>query len=141
MKVIAKKKKGLEWLYAIVAIVCFVMLFAMLATNSEPLLVILFLIVGIFSAYIFITHVRTPNDLISVDEATGQIYLHSDDFTVFASNLADISYSRATARSIKYKWGTLIIETGIEKFEIQYVADVENVAKELTRIMYLHKNK
>ena len=34
-----------------------------------------------------------------------------------------------------------IIETGIEKFEYQYVADVESVSKELTRIMYLHKNK
>ncbi len=141
MKVIAKKKKGLEWIYGIIAGVCLVMLLLMLSTNSEPLLAILFLVVGIFSVYIFITHVRTPNDLISVDEATGQIYLHPDNFTVFASNLVDVSYNRATARSIKYKWGTLIIETGIERFEFQYVADVENVAKELTRIMYLHKNK
>ena len=141
MKVIAKRKEGLDWLYAIVGIICAILFVLCLKTTNEPFPALLLLVVSIFSIYTFISYKNMPKDIISVDEMTGQIYLHPDDITVFASNLVDISYDKARSRSIQYRWGTLILETGIEKFEYKYVADVENVAKELTRIMYLHKNR
>lgn len=141
MKVIAKRKEGLDWLYAILGLICAILFVLCLLETNEPFPALLLLIVSVFGIYTFISHKNMPKDIVSVDEATGQIYLHPDDFTVFASNLVDVSYDKARSRSIQYKWGILIIETGIEKFEYQYVADVENVAKELTRIMYLHKNK
>ena len=141
MTVIAKRKEGLDWLYGIIGMICLFLFIIMLITDSEPILAIFLLIVGVASTYLFITHKKTPKDMISVDESTGEIYLHIDKLSISVTDVVDISYDKARARGIQYEWGTLIIETGIEKFEYQYVADVESVSKELTRIMYLHKNK
>lgn len=141
MRVIAKRKKGLDWLYGIFMIMFAAMFFVCVFTSENSLPAIFMLVTSVILGIVFFNYIRTPKDIISADDGTGIIYLHSDNVTVNASSLIDISYKNARAKGIRYKWGTIIIETPNESYSFNYVADCEAVAKELTRIMYLHKNK
>ncbi|MBQ9978459.1 MAG: hypothetical protein IJP20_01545 [Clostridia bacterium] len=140
MRVIAKKKKGVAWIYGILSALG-LLAFLISLGEEEPLFTVFGILICTLGLVIFAQNVRMPDEIISVNEETGQIYLHPEDVSVFAASVSDISYRKGRLRSGSFKWGTIIIETPNESYSFNYVADCEVVAKELTRIMYLHKNK
>ena len=141
MKVIAKRKKGLGWLWGICFLV-FAILFIICAIyDTNPIAVIFTLPMTIMFGILFFNYQKTTEDIISVDEVTGIIFLHREQITINASSLVDVSYFQSRYRGISFAWGTIKLETKDEKYSCGYIADVERVSKELTRIMYLHKNK
>lgn len=141
MKVIAKRKKGLGWLWGICSLV-FALVFLICAIcDTNPVAAIFSLPMTIMFGILFFNYQKTTEDVISVDEATGVIFLHCEQVTINASSLVDVSYFQSRYRGISFAWGTIKLETKDQKYSCGYIADVEKVSKELTRIMYLHKNK
>ncbi|MBQ8260413.1 MAG: hypothetical protein IJY97_12715 [Clostridia bacterium] len=59
--------------------------------------------------------------------------------TLDPKDIVDVSYRRARGRGITYHWGEITIITHLESFKFDYVADCEDVSKELTRMMYESK--
>lgn len=133
--VIAKKKEGILLLYFFVA---FAGLFLIAIGIAESVLLI---ILGIFMAaiagYTIVRYLRTPHTIITVDNK-GILHLPKD-VTLDPKDIIDVSYRRARGKSVTYEWGEVIIITHLESFRFDYVADCEDVSKELTRMMYESK--
>ncbi len=53
--------------------------------------------------------------------------------------LCDVSYKRARAKGIQYRWGKIILETRFGTYKFDFVSDCEEVSKHLTRLMYAAK--
>ena len=140
MRVIAKKKKGIAWIYGFISAIGLVA-FLISIGEENPIFTLFGIAMCILGLVIFVQNVRMPNDLISVNDETGQIYLHPDDVSVFAASVSDVSYRNGRLRYGLFKWGTVIIQTPNEEYAFHYVAECETVAKDLLRHVYKHKNK
>ena len=142
MKVIAKKKKGLIWFYAcsvIIGLMSFIL--ALSTDNFDAIYVLIGLFLLVFGLVLSIQYFNLPRELISVDESTGQIYLHPEDVTVSPWSIVDISYRKGRLRYAYFRWGILVITTPNEVYEYHSVDHCEQVAKDLLKIVYSHRNK
>lgn len=90
-------------------------------------------LITVFSGYIFIRGLLVPKDIISIDE-NGMLILHFCNKTISPDELTDISY-RDYSRYAVYP-GRLEITTEKDVYKCSFVADVEKVSKELTRLMH-----
>jgi hypothetical protein len=99
-------------------------------------IVALVLIVG--SAVIVTQYLRTPNNPILYNESEKAIYVGNTK--IYLNEIEDLSYVRAAARGIQYKWGTVKIKTKDSKYVVRYIADCEDVCKRLTHLKYTSGN-
>ena len=140
MMVVAKKKGGLLLLYGIILLFGLVIIVAAFTKKFEAhyLISILFaiVIIALFS-YNIVKYLRVPNEIITVDNK-GILHLPKN-LTLDPKDIVDVSYRRARGRGITYHWGEITIITHLESFKFDYVADCEDVSKELTRMMYESK--
>lgn len=52
------------------------------------------------------------------------------------ADIIDVSYKRATAKGIQYKWGTVKITSTKGEFKFRYLENCEDVAKTLLKLIY-----
>lgn len=52
------------------------------------------------------------------------------------SDIKDVSYRRASARCIQYKWGTVKIFSTKGEFRFRYLENCEEVAKTILKLVY-----
>lgn len=138
MKVVACKKKGVGVMYFICAFLGVIFLiFGLTTVNVPP--IIFGAIITLVCSYVFLQYLFTPECIIAIDEEND---LHlPKGVKVNIKDVLDVSYKRASGRGIQYKWGTVILTTGLNTYEYDYIADCENVAKMLTDLMYKAKYK
>ncbi len=150
MRTIGYKKKGLLGLYiftTIISVVVILMGISMFASYTRKipaviLPVLLLLVMGvvilIISLRIVNTYKKTPDECIRIiNEEEVEIV---NNVTLNIKEITDISYRRASAKGIQYKWGDIIIKTKDNTYKVRYVSECEEVSKELTKLMYISKN-
>lgn len=93
-------------------------------------------LITVFSGYVFIRGLLVPKEIISIDE-NGMLILHSCKTTISPSELTDISYRDYSRYAVTPGILEITTEKGI--YKCSFVADVEKVSKELTRLMYEHR--
>ncbi len=150
MRTIGYKKKGLLGLYiftTIISVVVILMGISMFASYTRKipaviLPVLLLLVMGvvilIISLRIVNTYKKTPDECIRIiNEEEVEIV---NNVTLNIKEITDISYRRASAKGIQYKWGDITIKTKDNAYKVRYVSECEEVSKELTKLMYISKN-
>ncbi len=132
MKVIAHRKGGIFALYLFTLILGIVLMF--LDGEAYVIMKLCGLAVIAISLYILIGYLRTPKEPIKlIGDDTLQL---PGDLQIPVSKIVDVSYFRASARGIQYRWGSVTIATGMGTCKVKYVADCEAVAKRITQLMY-----
>ena len=140
MNVIAKKSEGLGLLYSFTALLGLVLIGIGVfyeKTSTSLLTAVFGIVVLAISVYQVVAFCRTPAEIVTVDN-TGLLHL-PNDVTLNPADLIDVSYKRARGKGIQYKWGKIILSTHIDTYKFNFVADCEQTAKELTRMMYESK--
>ncbi len=150
MRTIGYKKKGLLGLYlftTIISVVIILIGISMFASYTRKipaviLPVLLLLVMGvvilIISLRIVNTYKKTPDECIRIiNEEEVEIV---NNVTLNIKEITDISYRRASAKGIQYKWGDITIKTKDNAYKVRYVSECEEVSKELTKLMYISKN-
>ncbi len=148
MKVIGKKSHG-DFIIAIVlsAIVLplFVLLSALAITSTMEGNQNLILITGgLFTVFCIIYVVTTairPKELIKYDNDHFYFIYRTKTITIPMSSIVGITPRIAQARGLRYTFGKIIIRTSNGRYAIDGVADVENVAIEMTFIKEEHKSR
>lgn len=136
MEVIAYRKKGIWLMYAFTFLLglCFLLIPA--DNFIEILFSALFSLTFItVSLIVLIMYFSTPQEAIFYNEYEQAIYLKKG-VKMQLSEIEDLSYRRASARGIQYKWGTIIIRTQHKKYKIMFIAQCEDVCKTLTKLKY-----
>ena len=93
---------------------------------------------ALISIVILVRYIILPKEIILVDK-NNQLHLPKG-ISLNPKDIVDVSYRRASARSIQYKWGSVTIETRDSKYKFGYVADCEFVAKNIYDLMYKSKS-
>lgn len=135
MDIIARKRGGVGFMYLVCALVGLILTASAFIDMGEMLpLLILGIPLTVISTYIFISYLALPYNVITLDK-DNKLHLPKG-VTLVLTDLLDVSYVRASARSIQYKWGSLLLTAKQGKFKYGYIADCEEVAKRLTDMMY-----
>ena len=93
----------------------------------------------IVSGVLSVQYLILPSDIIALSEDNSLILPKGEVIPMEAVN--DVSYRRAHGRGIQYRWGSITLATRYGVYKIGFVADCEDVAKTLTRMMYAAKHK
>ena len=135
MNVIAHKKSGVGIMYLVCVLLGFILIGIGIATGGEGLLLaVAGLAISGISGFIFVQYILLPYDVISIDQEDN---LHLPKGTIVnIKDVLDVSYRRASARSIQYKWGSVTLKTRLGDFKYGYISDCEEVSKQLTDMMY-----
>lgn len=136
MEVIARKKTGVGIMY-LVCTFFGLTIFGMGISDEIIIVGLLGLVLSIISGYIFFDYVSLPYDVIKVD-TEGNLHLPKS-IVIPLRDITDISYRRASAKGIQYKWGSVTMRTHLEKFKYGYIRNCEDVAKQLTEMMHRAK--
>ena len=143
MEIIAQKKKGIWLLYVFTLLLSlFMPIIIAIIPRGNVLFVILlpiWLIFSTISIVILVQYTHTPKNAILYNESEKAIYLN-DNLKIHLNEIEDLSYVRAAARGIQYKWGTVKIKTKDSKYVVRYIADCEDVCKRLTHLKYTSGN-
>ena len=132
-KTIAYKKHSAGIVYIILAIIGIACtLYGIMGADSP------FVIVGIITAacgiILSLQYLSTPSQIIILGE--NDTLILPDGVTLPLSEVTDVSYRRASARGIQYRWGSVKLSTHSNTYKFGFVAECEDVAKELTHLMY-----
>lgn len=134
--IIAKRKNEVLPLYILTAVIG--VAFITLSFFTEIVYVILGIVLLAISAYLLFVFFRTPSVIITLDDE-GALHL-PNDVTLLPSEIGDVSYRRASAKGIQYKWGSVTLETYSGRYKFSFVAECEDVAKNLLELKYNGKN-
>ena len=108
-------------------VLCFGLWEGSAALTLVPLLVI------IICGYRAVTYITLPNILITYED--NSIILPKNQ-VIPLKDILDVSYVRAHSRNGQYRYGTVTVETHLERFTVRLVSECEEVSKELTHLMY-----
>ena len=133
MNVLAKRKPLIWILYLLVLLACG----WVLITSKETLTFLLLLLMVALAGFILVQYFITPKVMISVD-SNEALHLHNGT-VIQATDIVDVSYKRASARTIQYKWGKVILTTVQGSYTFRYVEDCEEVSKKILDIKYKNK--
>ena len=135
---IAYKKQSAGILYIVLTLVGLGVLVAGCAAHYVTAILMGALIVilcGVFA----VQFLSLPTDIIVLSD-DGTLILPKQE-VVFLNSISDVSYRRASARGIQYRWGSVTISAYSDTYKYGFVANCEDVAKELTRLVYEAKEK
>lgn len=139
--VIGKKSKPVGFMYVATVIVFLIMLLVIADTGAVEAILVMLIFGAIMltvNGIILYLYVKTPDDAIILNYDKS-ITLPGYDVTISMSEVTDISYRRASARGVQYKWGKVVISTYDNKYTVRYLCECEKVAKTLTQEMYEYK--
>ncbi len=134
MSVVARRKELIWLMYFAVAVFGVVMIFIGNEISQKIIGGVLFIV----SAVILIQYFMIPPIAIIRDERN-RLHLPKG-ITLDPKDIVDVSYRRASAKGVQYKWGTLIIQTVTTKYKLRYIENCESVEKIITKMMYESKN-
>lgn len=140
MEIIAHKKRGIGLMYAFTLLLSLFMFLYAVFSRDNPALIIIYLgalTIAVISLVIVIQYIKTPNEAIIYDESKNEIRLPSD-VIIQVSDIVDLSYRRASAKGIQYKWGSVVIKTITNRYIVRYLANCEAVCKRLIELKYMH---
>ena len=135
---IAYKKHSAGILYIILSVVGVMMLISAITEKLLPVGIIGALLT-IISAVLSVRYLSLPSDIIVLSE-DGSLILPKG-VTVSLESVSDVSYRRASARGIQYRWGSITLSTYFGSYKYGFVSDCEDVAKQLTQMVFEAKQK
>lgn len=131
MKVIATKSTAVGILYTVCLLVGLLLLGMGIGMSY---MLIPGTLLTVFSFCIVIDYFMLPKNVIMIN-SDNHIVLHKN-IIIKKGDLIDVSYRRASAKGIQYKWGTVKIESKKGVFKYRYLNNCEKVSKELMGFIY-----
>ena len=129
---IAYKKQSAGILYIILTLVGIGVLVAGSVVHYTTAILVgalITILCGVFA----VQFLSLPSEIIVLTE-DGTLLLPKGE-TVSLNSINDVSYRRASARGIQYRWGSVTISTYSGTYKCDFVANCKDVAEELTRLM------
>jgi hypothetical protein len=140
--IIAHKCHSAGIVYVLATFLCVGILASVLGSDVPTSLSIYYLLIGaiptVLSAIYAIRYLSLPSDIIVLTE--DNMLILPKNVAVPLNTVVDVSYKRAQAKGIQYKWGKIILQTRDHTYKFDFVADCEDVSKHLTRQMYAAKH-
>lgn len=136
--IIAYKKHSVGVFYIILTVVGVMMVISAIAEKLLPLGIIGALLT-IISAVLSIRFLLLPSDIIVLSD-DGTLILPKG-VTVSLESISDVSYRRASAKGIQYRWGSITLSTYYGSYKYGSVSDCEEVSKQLTQMVFEAKQK
>jgi hypothetical protein len=130
---IAHKNHGAGITYILLTVFALPFLVSALIYHSLPY-AILGLCAAILGGWFTILYLSLPSAIIVLSE--GNTLILPKRVIVPLEAIYDVSYRRARAKRIQYRWGKIILETRLGRYKFNFVSDCEEVAKHLTRLIY-----
>lgn len=140
--VVGKKSSAVGVMYTLVGLFfVFAMLLAFTQMEgSDRTMVLIFGFVFILiDGIILALYATTPAEAIILNPDKS-VFLRKDNVNLSMAEIVDISYKKASARGIQYKWGKVIISTASTRYSVNYISECENVAKYLVNEWYGYRN-
>ena len=139
---IARKCHGAGIVYIFATALCVGLLAFTMESDVPFELHLYYLLIGaiptVLSAVYAIRYLSLPSDIIVLTE--DNMLLLPKSVTVPLNTVVDVSYKRAQAKGIQYKWGKIVLQTRDHTYKFDFVANCEDVSKHLTRQMYAAKH-
>ncbi len=135
---IAYKKHSAGILYIILTFVGIMMLISAITEKILPL-GIMGALLTIISTVLSIRFLSLPSDIVVLSE-DGTLILPKG-VTVSLESISDVSYRRASAKGIQYRWGSITLSTYYGSYKYGFVSDCEDVAKQITQMVFEAKQK
>ncbi len=135
---IAYKKHGAGIIYIILTILGTGAFIFGLCENTIQLAVFGFILTAV-SAGLAIQYLSLPSDIIVLSDDSTLIL--PKGVTIPLNSVNDVSYRRASAKGIQYRWGSVTLSTLYGKYKFGFVADCEAVSKRLTQLIYEEKHR
>ncbi len=135
---IAYKKHSAGILYIILTFVGVMMLISAITEKILPL-GIMGALLTIISTVLSIRFLSLPSDIVVLSE-DGTLILPKG-VTVSLESISDVSYRRASAKGIQYRWGSITLSTYYGSYKYGFVSDCEDVAKQITQMVFEAKQK
>ena len=135
---IAYKKHGAGILYillTVVGIFCFI--YGLIDGGFRAWF--LGAVMAVVSGVLAVQYLMLPSDIIVLSEDNSLILPKGEVIPMEAVH--DVSYKCARGKGIQYRWGSITLTTRYGVYKFGFVADCEDVAKALTRMMYAVKHK
>ena len=134
---IAYKKHSVGMMYIILTVVGMIMLIYAITEKFLPTGIIgaLLTVSGGVWSFIFLS---LPSDIIVLFEDS---LILPKGVTVPLESIIDVSYKRASAKGVQYRWGSITLSTCYGSHKFQFVTDCEKVAKKLTQMVFEAKHK
>ena len=132
-KTIAYKKQSAGILYIVITFVGIGVLVAGVASH-HTIATLMGVLIAILGGVFAVQFCSLPSRIIVLTD--NETLLLPKGKSVPLGTIHDVSYSRASARGIQYSWGSVTISTYSDTYKYGFVANCEDVAKELTRLMY-----
>lgn len=132
-EVIAERKTGAGMLYIVITSIG-LMLICLGAIYSSWPCALLGCAFTLICIYLVIDFFRTPGVVAWID-CDGELNLGRVG-KINPSEISDVSYRRASAKGIQYRWGSLTVTTYAGRHKYGFVADCEDAAKRLTELMH-----
>lgn len=133
---IAYKKHGAGVIYIVITIIGVISTLAGIVTDDSRFWIIGAML-AVTGGILSVQYLSLPSDIIVLCE-DGSLMLPKG-VSIKLNDLVDVSYRRASARSIQYRWGSVTLSTKFSSYKFGFVANCEDVAKQLTELM--HKQK
>ena len=131
--VVGKRSGGVGILYSVIEVLFLAIVlwgWGMFRNESDVRVLLLGLVFLGVTGVILFRYFTTPAEAIILNE-DNSIYLAKFDLTLSMEEIRHISYKRARAKGIEYKWGKVIIETDSKKYKTDYLSYCEEVADTL----------
>lgn len=131
--VVGKRSGGVGILYSVIEVLFLAIVLwgcGMFGNESDVRVLLLGLVFFGVTGVILFRYFTTPAEAIILNE-DNSIYLAKFDLTLSMEEIRHISYKRAHAKGIEYKWGKVIIETDSKKYKTDYLSYCEEVADTL----------
>ena len=135
---IAYKKHSASIVYIILTFVGVMLLISAIAEKLIPMGIIGGLLT-VVSAVLSIRFLMLPSNIIVLSDDNTIIL--PKGITVPLDSISDVSYIRASAKGIQYRWGSVTVSTYYGSYKYGFVADCEDVSKQLTQMVFEAKQK
>ena len=135
---IAYKKYSAGIVYIILTFVGVMLLISAIAEKLIPMGIIGGLLT-VVSAVLSIRFLMLPSNIIVLSDDNTIIL--PKGITVPLDSISDVSYRRASAKGIQYRWGSITVSTYYDSYKYGFVADCEDVSKQLTQMVFEAKQK
>ena len=135
---IAYKKYSAGIVYIILTFVGVMLLISAIAEKLIPMGIIGGLLT-IVSAVLSIRFLMLPSNIIVLSD--DDTIILPKGITVPLDSISDVSYRRASAKGIQYRWGSVTVSTYYGSYKYGFVADCEDVSKQLTQMVFEAKQK
>ncbi|MBQ3489425.1 MAG: hypothetical protein IJA86_02420 [Clostridia bacterium] len=131
-KTIAYKKQSIGILYIILTVFGAIFSISAITEKDMPLILIGALLL-IISMVLSIQFLLLPSDIIILSDDDTLILPRG--VTVPLDCVSEVSFKRASAKGLRYRWGSITIFTYSDTYKFGFVADCENVAIQLNKLI------